>query len=172
MIYVIGGFLIGLGLLKLSKSKIEGTEGNPTPEGLGAQRREEASSVSRKRVIDDLYKDLVSMLQSKKGQFIGLLRPLNNPYILNNLTIVEDNESYTINKRVIHLCTKSPRNGEYYDKNTLMFVVLHELSHVICDDIGHTDKFLQINHAILNFAIKNGYYDPSKPFVENYCSLG
>ena len=112
------------------------------------------------------------MLQSKKGQFIGLLRPLNNPYILNNVTIIEDNESYTINKRVIHLCTKSPRNGEYYDKNTLMFVVLHELSHVICDDIGHTDKFLQINRAILNFAIKNGYYDPSKPFVENYCSLG
>lgn len=171
MIYVIGGFLIGLGLLKLSNSN-EGTEGNPTPLGSGAQRREEASSVSRKRVIDDLYKDLVSMLQSKKGQFIGLLRPLNNPYILNNVTIVEDNESYTINKRVIHLCTKSPRNGEYYDKNTLMFVVLHELSHVICDDIGHTDKFLQINRAILNFAIKNGYYDPSKPFVENYCSLG
>lgn len=159
MIYVIGGFLIGLGLLKLS--------GSPTPLGLGAQRRED-----RKRVIDDLYKDLVSMLQSKKGQFIGLLKPLNNPYILNNVTIVEDNESYTINKRVIHLCTKSPRNGEYYDKNTLMFVVLHELSHVICDDIGHTDKFLQINRAILNFAIKNGYYDPSKPFVENYCSLG
>lgn len=159
MIYVIGGFLIGLGLLKLSTS--------PTPLGLGAQRRED-----RKRVIDDLYKDLVSMLQSKKGQFIGLLKPLNNPYILNNVTIVEDNESYTINKRVIHLCTKSPRNGEYYDKNTLMFVVLHELSHVICDDIGHTDKFLQINRAILNFAIKNGYYDPSKPFVENYCSLG
>lgn len=172
MIYVIGGFLIGLGLLKLSTCCPKGNRrqipsGSPTPLGLGAP-----SSVSRKRVIDDLYKDLVSMLQSKKGQFIGLLKPLNNPYILNNVTIVEDNESYTINKRVIHLCTKSPRNGEYYDKNTLMFVVLHELSHVICDDIGHTDKFLQINRAILNFAIKNGYYDPSKPFVENYCSLG
>ena len=38
MIYVIGGFLIGLGLLKLSNSN-EGTEGNPTPLGSGAQLR-------------------------------------------------------------------------------------------------------------------------------------
>jgi hypothetical protein len=107
----------------------------------------------------------------KPGKFIGPLEPLNNLGILNNLIMVEDNESYTINKKVIHLCTKDPRNGRYYDKNTLMFVVLHELAHVLCSDVGHTDSFSVINQALLDHAVKCGFYDPSKPFIKNYCSL-
>jgi Zn-dependent peptidase ImmA (M78 family) len=85
--------------------------------------------------------------------------------------MVEDNQSYTINKKIIHLCTKDPRNGKTYDKNTLMFVVLHELAHVLCPDVGHTDTFSRINNALLQHAVKYGFYDPSKPFVENYCKI-
>lgn len=123
-------------------------------------------------IIKNIYADLVHLFHcNKPGKFIGPLEPLNNLDILKNLVMVEDNESYTINKQVIHLCTKDPQNGKTYDKNTLMFVVLHELAHVLCNDIGHTENFLTINYALLNHAIKNGFYDPSKPFVKNYCSL-
>jgi hypothetical protein len=131
-----------------------------------------APPFQKKSIIEEIYKDLVVLFHYRKpGKFVGPLEPLNNINILKNLVMVEDNESYTINKKIIHLCTKEPRSGKYYDKNTLMFVVLHELAHVICDDIGHTDTFSIINKALLNHAINHGFYDPSKPFIENYCTL-
>jgi hypothetical protein len=132
----------------------------------------QSNLIKKRSILADIYDDLVHMFYFRKpGKFIGPLEPLNNLGILNNLIMVEDNESYTINKKVIHLCTKDPRNGRYYDKNTLMFVVLHELAHVLCSDVGHTDSFSVINQALLDHAVKCGFYDPSKPFVKNYCSL-
>lgn len=123
-------------------------------------------------LLDEIYNDLVHLFYIlKPGQFIGPLEPLNNSKILKNLVMIEDNESFTINKKVIHLCTKDPGTGQYYDKNTLMFVVLHELAHVLCNDVGHTDNFSIINQALLNHAIKHKFYDPSKPFVKNYCTI-
>ena len=32
-------------------------------------------------------------------------------------------------------------------------------------------NFSIINNALLNHAINHGFYDPSKPFIENYCTL-
>lgn len=151
MIYVvICGVLLGIFILKIKDTKDDG----------------------RQSILSEIYDDLVHMFYVKKhGKFIGPLKPLNDVDVLKNLIMVEDNESFTINKKVIHLCTKDPRNGKYYDKNTLMFVVLHELAHVLCNDVGHTDNFSNINQALLDHAIKYGFYDPSKPFVKNYCSL-
>lgn len=129
-------------------------------------------SLKEKSVLSNIYNDLVHMFYFyKPGKFIGPLKPLNDLNVLKNLIMVEDKESFTINKKVIHLCTKDPRNGKYYDKNTLMFVVLHELAHVLCDDIGHTENFSIINYALLDHAIKYGFYDPTKPFLNNYCKL-
>lgn len=157
---VICGMLLGVFIFKLSDIQ--------TP----SYHVSDANGKKKKHILEDIYQDLVRLFHVQKcGKFIGLLEPLNNLNILKNLIMVEDNESYTINKKIIHLCTKDPRNGKYYDKNTLMFVVLHELAHVLCNDIGHTEDFLIINSALLNHAVKNGFYDPSKPFVKNYCSL-
>ena len=41
------------------------------------------------------------------------------------------------------MCLKD-KNGKYYDDNMLNYVALHELAHVLCDEIGHTDKFYAI----------------------------
>lgn len=157
MVYVvICGVLLGIFILKIKDELFE--------QNYGSKRS--------KSILSDIYDDLVHMFYFKNpGKFIGPLKPLNDSQILKNLVMVEDNESYTINKKVIHLCTKDPRNGKYYDKNTLMFVVLHELAHVLCNDVGHTDSFSLINQALLDHAIKHGFYDPSKPFVKNYCTL-
>ena len=163
MVYVvICGVLLGIFILKLrdefNNAYYVSSEPNRTRK--------------KKSILENIYGDLVQMFYFlNPGKFVGPLEPLNNLDILNNLVMVEDKESYTINKKVIHLCTKDPKNGKYYDKNTLMFVVLHELAHVLCNDVGHTDNFSIINQALLNHAYKHGFYDPSKPFVKNYCSL-
>jgi hypothetical protein len=160
MVYVvICGVLLGVCILKLKET-------------ISDRRSGQSNHKKKRSILTEIYDDLVQMFYFQKpGEFIGPLEPLNNLNILNNLVMVEDNESYTINKKIIHLCTKDPRNGCYYDKNTLMFVVLHELAHILCNDVGHTDNFSVINQGLLDHAIKCKFYDPSKPFVKDYCSL-
>jgi hypothetical protein len=66
------------------------------------------------------------------------------------------------------LCLKD-KNGEYYDKNMLIYVLLHEISHSLCDEVGHTKKFNEIFNALLKEAVKKGIYDENKPIIQNYC---
>ena len=78
-------------------------------------------------------------------------------------------KSYTINKQKVYLCLKD-ENGEYYENNMLLYVALHELAHVLCDEIGHTDKFKQIFEELIIKAENMGIYDSSIPPIVNYCN--
>jgi hypothetical protein len=84
------------------------------------------------------------------------------------LQFYEGTKSYTINKKKIYLCLKD-ENDEYYDFNMLIYVALHELSHVLCDEIGHTPKFNKIFQQVLDQAEKLGIYDSTKSIIQNYC---
>ena len=85
----------------------------------------------------------------------------------NNITINQGPKSYTVNKKDITLCIKDP-DGEYYNKNMLMYVSLHELAHTLCKSVGHTDEFWKIFQKLLNKASNLGYYNHSIPPVESY----
>jgi hypothetical protein len=93
---------------------------------------------------------------------------LLNPEMVDRIILLEDTKSYTINKKKVYLCLKD-ENGEYYEDNMLMFVAIHELAHVLCDEIGHTDKFQSIFQELLNRASELDIYDPSVAPVQNYC---
>lgn len=78
-----------------------------------------------------------------------------------------NNGSYTINKYKIFICTE--KNGVRYNDNMLIYVILHELAHVLCNEIGHTQKFMDIFNQLLNRAEKYGLYDPNIKRIDNYC---
>ena len=93
----------------------------------------------------------------------------------NKLQFYHDKKSYTINKQKVHLCVKD-ENGVYYDDNMLIYASLHELGHVLCDEIGHTPKYWTIFDNLLDKASKTidpvtnkPVYDPSKPVNKDYC---
>lgn len=85
------------------------------------------------------------------------------------LEFYEDDKSYTINKRRIYLCLRD-ENRAYYSMNMLMYVAIHELAHVICDEIGHTPKFHKIFSELLEKAGVMGIYDAGEPLVPDYCT--
>lgn len=103
----------------------------------------------------------------KLEQIKKIIRPLR-PEVVDNIIFLEDNRSYTINKKKVYLCLKD-ENGEYYNDNMLIFVVLHEMAHVLCDEIGHTAKFQQIFQQLLDEAAVKKIYDPEIQPVQNYC---
>jgi hypothetical protein len=66
----------------------------------------------------------------------------------------EKNTSYTINKgEKMVLCMRA-RNGteQLEDENTMMFVSIHELAHIMSESVGHEDDEFWKN---FKFALKN-----------------
>ena len=88
--------------------------------------------------------------------------------IQNEISLSKGKKSYTINKEEIFLCLKD-ENDKYYDDNMLIYVLLHEISHSVCDEIGHTDKFNSIFHAFIDKAVQLQIYDNTVPLIRNYC---
>jgi len=80
--------------------------------------------------------------------------------------------SYSINKgEQIVLCLRN--NDTLVDINTMMFVVLHEMSHLASVSIGHTEEFWNNFRWILEESINIGIYvkqDFEKKSVE-YCGM-
>ena len=97
-------------------------------------------------------------------------------------TIIEEaphkdgESSYTINKgELIKLCLrKKIKDKPFHTLNTLMFVVIHELGHVISISIGHNKEFMDNFRFLLREASKyNIDYEPidySKNSI-NYCGV-
>jgi hypothetical protein len=85
-----------------------------------------------------------------------------------NLELYKGDKSYTMNKKKVYICVKYG-NGRYYNRNMLYYVVLHEYAHLLCDEIGHTDKFFNIFDELLHKAAERGLYNPSIPPLDNYC---
>ena len=106
---------------------------------------------------------------SSGGDYLTAM--LNGRDVYNEFTMEEgSSRSYTENKKRIVVCLrKNPH--EFYSWNSLMYVMCHEVAHVICDELHHTEKFYAINEALLKRAQTLGYYDPRVPFESNYCGL-
>lgn len=92
-----------------------------------------------------------------------------------NIDIREGYSSYTANKSVVYLCTRDPQTGNYYDLNTLMYVALHECTHVISKSYEHSKKhskqFYDTFNVLLQRAAAVRVYDPSIPLPRMYCGI-
>lgn len=84
----------------------------------------------------------------------------------------EGNSAFTENKAVITLCIKNPETDGYYDMNTVMYVALHELGHIVSKTHGHNDEFKKNFATLLRQAARKGIYDPRKPIPTTYCGVG
>lgn len=88
--------------------------------------------------------------------------------VVKKLKFFRANKSFTINKKRIHLCLKD-ENGQYYPDNMLMYVAIHELAHVLCKDIGHTQSFYDVFEKLIAQADELKIYDKSIPILKDYC---
>ncbi len=87
---------------------------------------------------------------------------------INHVILLKGDKSYTINKKTIYICLVDI-DGKYYEENMLTHVVIHELAHKRCPDVGHTETFHKIFKEMLEEAAAHGLYDPTKPLTKNYC---
>ena len=96
----------------------------------------------------------------------------------NNITEGSSNEKYTsysVNKgeQVVFCLRSRDEKKKLVEENTMMFVALHELAHIMTASVGHTDEFWENFKFLLKKAIKLGIYRPedyeNKPV--DYCGI-
>lgn len=82
--------------------------------------------------------------------------------------------SYSVNKgEKIILCLRQKDTNEFVDKNVVLYVTIHELAHLMTDEVGHTTKFWDNFKFILQEAVDIGIYkkqDYKKEPVK-YCGI-
>jgi len=121
-----------------------------------------AFTLSRK----SYYSDKHPLLEQIRSNFTML----SSDY--SDIPLREGGSAYTENKSVITLCLKNPETGKFYSMNTLMYVALHELGHIISKTHGHNEEFRKNFATLLRRATKIGIYDPRVPIPQTYCGIG
>lgn len=129
--------------------------------------------------INTKCKNLIEYLTNLKGisaEDKEKIEKLREEYDWDDL--IEGNETYNINKgQRIYICLRDPATSKIYDMNLLMFVVIHELSHIITNgwDTGesHSKNFWENNVWLLRHAATAGVYIPVNysKFPVKYCGM-
>lgn len=98
-----------------------------------------------------------------------------NPKKINETLPTSKYTAYSENKgEKLAFCTTTTKEGDkLIDENTLTFVGIHEISHIMTKSIGHTEEFWKNFKFMLKNAVKIGIYNPidykTKP--KNYCGM-
>jgi len=111
------------------------------------------------------YKEYIELLHSKARDIVLIESTQDSAYT-----------SYSLNKgEQIVFCLRTKRTGnKLHDINLIMYVVLHEISHVACPIYdNHGPLFRKIFAFLTNRAIEMGLYE-KRDFVshpEEYCGM-
>ena len=124
-------------------------------------------------VVEKLKAQVQRFFDARTTPWTGHLEILNTKKknVLKKIKLCGGTSSYTIDKKTTYICTKDPDTDKYYEDNMLMHVLLHEISHVICTEIGHTRLFDDIFQQLMNEAHDFGIYDKTLPLISNYCGV-
>jgi len=121
--------------------------------------------------IDDLTEGEAKQL----NEFAKNIKRLVSNYNPNSLSENVPNSAYTSyseNKgQKIVFCLRSKRTDKLVDINTMMFVGLHELAHLMTHSIGHKPEFWENFRILLRIAIRIGIYNCIDYNIESkdYC---
>ncbi len=99
-----------------------------------------------------------------------------NPSTIKETLPTSEYTAYSENKgEKLAFCLnkKKTDNDNLIDSNTLTFVAIHELSHIMSATVGHNDEFWNNFKFLLDNAVVMGIYTPIdyKKNPKNYCGM-
>jgi len=121
---------------------------------------------------------LIDNKDNKYKEYKPYIEQLNNK--IQSVTIAESRESssstsYSVNKGdELVFCLRSKKEwNKFHNFNTIMYVALHEISHIACPEYGHGPLFKKIFAFMTEVAIELNIYvhvDFNK-LPEEYCGI-
>ena len=180
-IYIIIGFVIFMGLKIYSES--DAFDLKCIISDVDGQRYCVRERVTMQLAADLLakvtqkLKDLVSYCATKFPNDEKIQRMVQkfNPTKISETLPTSEHTAYSENKgEKIAFCLNKQKNGtKLIDLNTLTFVAIHELAHVMTESEGHKQEFWQNFKYLLQNAKEAGIYDPIdyKKNPQQYCGM-
>jgi predicted metal-dependent hydrolase len=92
-----------------------------------------------------------------------LARYSSEAFIENDMRSQDTSYSENKGQRIV-VCLRDKTKSPHYpliDENTIMFVLLHEMAHLMTETIGHTSEFWTNFKRILGDAVQIGIYAPT-----------
>ena len=132
-------------------------------------------------IVERMYilKNHLVMSKDKFSEYKNYINQLEENFTQSRTVIYETDPesnltSYSVNKgEELSVCLKSKKNGKLHEINLLMYVVIHEMAHFACPEIGHGELFKKIFRKFAQEAIKLGIY--KKEYFESnpveYCGM-
>jgi hypothetical protein len=122
-------------------------------------------------------KDLVSYVAKKypENEDVQRLVQKFNPKKISETLPTSEHTAYSENKgEKVAFCLNTTKDGDkLIDINTLTFVAIHELSHIMSETIGHKQEFWKNFKFILQNAKESNIYNPIdyKKNPQEYCGM-
>ena len=127
--------------------------------------------------VTQKMKDMVSYMKEKHPNDPRSIRLVEgfNPQKISETLPTSELTAYSENKgEKLAFCLNKKKNEDrLIDINTLTFVALHELSHIMTESIGHKQEFWQNFKFLLENAKTAGIYEPIdyKKNPQEYCGM-
>jgi hypothetical protein len=127
--------------------------------------------------VTQKMKNMVSYMKETHSNDPRTVRLVSgfNPKKISETLPTSELTAYSENKgEKIAFCLNTKKeNNKLIDINTLTFVALHELSHIMTESIGHKQEFWQNFKFLLQNAKASGIYDPVdyKKNPQEYCGM-
>lgn len=127
--------------------------------------------------VTDKCKKMVSYMKEKHPQDDRVKRLVDgfNPQRINETLPTSELTAYSENKgeKIAFCLNKTKEGDQLIDINTLTFVALHELSHIMTESIGHKQDFWQNFKFLLENAKAANIYQPVdyKKNPKQYCGM-
>ena len=116
---------------------------------------------------------IIDHCQTTKKENIELLKENYNPDTLSETIPGSKYTSYSVNKgEEIAICIRN-KDNTFMNINTILFVTIHELAHVMTLSTGHTKEFWNNMKYLLEEAEKINLYKPVNynKYNESYCGM-
>ena len=120
---------------------------------------------------------LCSIMKEKYPNDEDVIR-MNSKFKSDNITESGKNNQYTsysVNKgeKIVFCIRQKDENESFVDENTMTFVSIHELSHIMTKSVGHTTEFWDNFKRLLKEAIANNLYThvDYRKEPQDYCGI-
>jgi len=115
---------------------------------------------------------------NKQQNVLRLINNWESGVTLKEIGRLESDAAYVINKKHMSFCLKDFNSLDITDVNLLTYVGIHELAHIMSDEIGHGDEF-KLNFKFLLDYSKGLKYNNDQLYIplnqiktpDNYCGV-
>ena len=94
------------------------------------------------------------------GNIQRLIQNWNKGVSIKEIGKMESDAAYVINKQYMSFCLPENTSKTLDNLNLMTYVGIHELAHIMSNETGHGDEFIQNFEFLLNHAKTLNYYDP------------